>query len=89
MNDYGLTPSERVVGWVLHPRVREGAAGLATVGVGWALVGRGDPWWLWVPACFLTGLVTEVLWYVVAYIYQKKTYPGRAREAKERRGKGN
>jgi hypothetical protein len=82
MNSNTLTPEERAVGWLLHPRTRHGAA---VLGMGWALVAHPYPWWLWAPACFLTGFFMEVLWYVMAYLYQKNTYPQRAREAKRRR----
>jgi hypothetical protein len=87
MNGHKLNPRERVVGWVLHPHTRDGAAVLAVLGVGWALVTHRYPWWLWAPACFLTGFLMEALWYVMAYLYQKSTYPQRAREAKRRRKK--
>jgi hypothetical protein len=85
MNDTRLKPGERLVGWALSTRTRDGAAGLAVLGMGWALVRQGYPWWLWAPTCFLTGLFMGILWYVLAYLYQKATYPRRAREAKRRR----
>lgn len=80
-----LKPMDRLMGWVLHTRVRNGLVLLAVLGVWWALYSRGYPWWLWTPACLLTPFVVVWLWLMAAYTYQKATYPRRALEAKRRR----
>ena len=88
MNGDRLKPGERLMGWVLNTRTRLGATGLAVVVLGWALIAHGYPWWLWVPACFLAGVLLEMLSYIVAYMYQKKTYPQRAGKRKQWRNQG-
>lgn len=69
----------------LHPYTRALASLAAALGLYLGLSGRGYPWWLWTPACFLGAVFTLWLWLLMAYGYQKRTYPYRALEAKRRR----
>jgi hypothetical protein len=43
-----------------------------------------DPWWLWLPACFLAAFAALWAWLMLSYAYQKLTYPRRAAECKRR-----
>ncbi len=76
-------PSEKLMGWVLHPRLRNLLC-LLSIGLVWWLL-RDYPWWLWAPACFLAPFVVVFVWLISAYSYQKATYPQRACATKRRR----
>jgi hypothetical protein len=77
--------SRRLFRVLLHPHARALAAVAAVLGLYLGLSRQGYPWWLWTPACFLGAVFTLWLWLLMAYGYQKRTYPYRALEAKRRR----
>lgn len=70
---------------LLHPYTRVLAVGAAVLALWWWLAGGDYPWWIWLPACFLGAVFALWLSLMVAYAYQKCTYPLRAREYKRRR----
>ena len=76
---------------VLHEYARWTAVG-AAVALVWLLLSRAYPWWIWLPACFLAGVLTLWLALMLMYAYQKATYPHRAaayrRRVRQRRERG-
>jgi hypothetical protein len=68
----------RIARVAFHPLTRALAVGLAVIAMFALLYARSYPWWIWAPACYLTGVFTLVLWLALSYLYQKSTYSARA-----------
>jgi len=70
--------SDRFFRVLFHKHVRRLLAVVVGAWVLWVLLGRGWPWWAWLPAVILTIQVVYAVLMVGVYAYHKATYQRRA-----------
>ena len=70
--------SDRFFRYIFHRCSRCAIALAVAILVGWMLIGRGWPWWAWLPAVILAAGFAYALLLMAVYGYHKATYQRRA-----------
>jgi len=70
--------SDRFFRVLSHRHSRRGLAVVVGICMTWLLIGRGWPWWAWLPAAILTIEAVYAVLLVSVYAYHKATYQRRA-----------
>ena len=70
--------SDRFARYIFHRHSRRAIALAVGILVGWMLMGRGWPWWAWLPAVILATGAGYALLLMAVYSYHKASYQLRA-----------
>jgi len=70
--------SDRFFRYIFHRHSRRAITLAVAILVGWMLIGRGWPWWAWLPAVILAAGFAYALLLMAVYGYHKATYQRRA-----------